>query len=136
MNTKRRYSGIQDILQGLKWSDCCHFLALMSIAEEVIDEPVDFLELIRIAKEHRLIDDEFTVLDNCGLLAAMTGKTWVQTEVSTLPDVILDNEYTEVIYYNPRTKFKHFRRRGFDTLKDSVTVREGYILNYRIYKYT
>lgn len=136
MNTTRRYAGIQTILQNLKWSDCCHFLALCSIAEEVNDEPIDLIDLIRVARDNKLIDDEFTVLDNCRLLAVMTGKSWVQTEVSQLPETILDNEYTEVIYYNPRTKFKHYRRRRFDTLVKSVTVSEGYVFAYRIYKWS
>lgn len=134
-DTKTRYSGIQSELK-VCGSEGCHFLSLLSIAEEVIKEPIDLLDAIRLAKDNNLIDDEFTVLDNCALLCVLTGKSWRQSEVGTLPDIILDNEYTEVIYYNPRTKFKHYRRRGFDTLKNSVTVKEGRVFAYRIYKHS
>jgi len=135
-NTKRRYSGIQTILQDLDFHQSCHFLALCSIAEEVNGEPIDFLDVIRVAFENKLIDKEFFVQDNCGLLSVLTGKSWAMTEVGELPEVINDNEYTEAIYFNPRTKFKHFRRRGFDTLENSVTVKEGYISSYRIYRWS
>ncbi len=135
MNVKVRYSGIQNELESCG-KEGCHFLTLLSIAEETINEPIDLLDAIRLCKENNVLADDFFVKDNCGLLCILTGKSWTMAEVSVLPDVINDNEYTEAIYFNPRTKFKHYRRRGFDTLKDSVTVKEGDVIAYRIYKWS
>lgn len=134
-STKKRYSGIQTIL-GACGEGGCHFLTLCSIAEETNEEPVDLIYAIRLALDNKLMNKEFYVTDNCALLMCLTGKTWTQTEVKELPEIINDNEYTEAIYFNPRTQFKHFRRRGFDTLVDSVTVKEGNVIAYRIYKWS
>ena len=49
-------------------------------------------------------------------------------------EVINDNEYTVAVWYNERTQFKHFRRRYFDTLLNSVTVKEGSIAYYHIFR--
>mgnify|MGYP007070351599 CR=1 FL=1 len=132
MNTKVRYSGIQTIFQGLKWSDCCHFLSLCSIAEEVNDKPIDLIEIIRMALDNKLIDEEFTVLDNCGLLCALTGKSWVQSEVKTLPEIILDNEYTEAIWYNKRTRNLYCKRRRYHyyRTKQSIYIWGEYDSNF------
>lgn len=36
-------------------------------------------------------------------------------------------------WYNPRTGLKHFKLHDWDSLKDSVTVAEGYIISYRLF---
>lgn len=136
MNTKVRYSGIQSLLQGLHFNESCHFLCLCSIAEEVNGAPIDFIGVIKLASVHNLIRKDFYVNDACALLSVMTGKTWVQGTASELPETIAANEYTEEVYYNPRTKFTHFKRRGYDTLDSSITVKEGYIKEYRIYRWS
>ena len=127
-----RYNGIQDDLKNIHEYGC-HFLTLCSIAEEYNNSPVDLIFAIQTARHNHVIDDEFTVLDNCKLLSLLTGVTWRQRTVKELPPVIGDNEYTEVVYHNKRTGYKHYRRRSVDTLRNSVTVKEGYILEYRIY---
>ena len=48
-------------------------------------------------------------------------------------------EPTNCIYYiekwhNNRTGFDHFRLHDWDSLKNSVTVREGYIEDYRVFE--
>lgn len=134
-----RYSGIQDKLKGIY--EGCHFLTLCSIAEEALQfiysNPnckVDLIDAVNLAYDKKFIDPGYEVSSNCGLLEALTpGHHWTQTTVSKLPKTIKDNQFTEVVYKNPRNNFKHYRRRSVDTLFDSVTVREGYILEYRIY---
>lgn len=130
-----RYSGMQDdfLLLG---NYGCHFLVLCSIAEEFNNEQVDVLTALQLARNTHLIDDTCFVLDNCKLLEKLTHKKWTMRTVRALPVVIADNEYTELVFHNKRTGCKHYRRRAVDTLRNSLTVKEGYILEYRIYTAT
>lgn len=134
MNTKQRYTEIQFLL-GKCGESGCHFLSLLSIIEEVNNEPVDLIEAIKVCLSKNYIDENFFVKDGDGLLEYFTGKKWTRKIVETLPSKIKDNEYTEVIYFNPRTNKFHYRRRGFDTLKSSITIKEGYILKYYIWSF-
>ena len=78
---------------------------------------------------------DFTVQNSLSLLSAFTGKVWKRKEVTNLPDVIKNNEFTIEKWFNPRTRFTHFKRRFTDTLVSSVTVKEGKIQEYYIYYY-
>lgn len=131
MSTKERYSGLQTRLDGID-SDGCYFLSLVSIAEEVNGGRVDLVDAVNKATAAGLVKDRFTVQSTEGLLAMLTGKKWARTDSKTLPKEIPDEMYTVEVWKNPRTGFTHFRRRGFDTLASSVTVREGRLDHYRI----
>lgn len=137
MIPRERYENLQTELLALH-KDGCHFLTLCSIADEYRHdhglEYIDLIWAIRTCTSKGLIDGEFYVKDNgCKILSLLTdGKKWTRKDVEILPP-IRDNDYTEAEYFNPRTQFTHFRRRYFDTLRDSVTVKEGYIRKYRIY---
>ena len=133
-NSKKRYTEIQSLLEKCGESGC-HFLSLLSIVEEVNSEPVDLIEAIKMSLAKKYIDENFFVKAGDSLLEYFTGKKWTRKIVKTLPSKIKDNEYTEAIYFNPRTNLYHYRRRGFDTLKSSVTVREGYVLKYYIWRH-
>lgn len=140
MTVKDRYSGLQTLFKTANESSC-HFLSLLSIAEEEnirlckLNPNVDLIDAIRVAQSKRWMDHEFTVTvqGSLELLKYCTGKKWTRREVTKLPSNIKDNEYTEVIHKNDKTGFKHYHRRYFDTLESSVTVRDGYILGYYIY---
>ena len=137
MAIKERYQNLQTEALALH-KDGCHFLTLCSIADEYRHTHglayVDLIWAIRICQGENLIDDEFYVNDDgCRVLSLLTdGKKWSRKDVVSLPTIGY-NDYTEAVYYNERTKFKHFRRRYLDTLRDSVTVKEGKIIQYRIY---
>lgn len=134
MKVKDRYFGLQTALK--KGGDeGCHFLTLCSIIEEVNQEPIDLIEAIKVCQSKGFMDSNFFVKAGDSLLEYFTGKKWSRRKVEILPPVIKDNEYTEAIYYNPRTEVYHYRRRGFDTVIDSVTVKEGYIIGYYIWYY-
>lgn len=134
MTVKNRYQDLQTMLKHCG-NEGCHFLALCSIIEEVNQEPVDLIEAIKVCQSKGFIDYNFFVKAGDSLLEYFTGKKWLRKKVEVLPPVIKDNEYTEVIYYNPRTECYHYRRRGFDTVTDSVTVKKGYIIGYYIWYY-
>ena len=140
MTVKDRYSGIQTLFKTANESSC-HFLSLLSIAEEEnirlgkSNPNIDLIDAIRISQSKQWMNHDFTVTvqGSLNLLKHYTGKSWTRKEVKKLPLKIKPNEYTEVIYKNDNTGFKHYRRRYFDTLENSITVRDGYILAYYIY---
>lgn len=132
MTVQQKYMGSQSLLQTIG-AEGCHFLVLCSIIEGFTGKPVDVLELAITCIKKGWMQGDCTVLkDGTQILQAMTGVKWTRKEVVKLP-VIRDNDYTEAIWYNPRTGFHHYRRRYFDTLTCSVTVTEGYIEKYYIY---
>lgn len=137
MTVKERYEHLQTIC-GIAKDSACHFLTLCSIADEYRHDHglpyIDIIESMKLLQSKGLMDGEFYVKDDgCKVLSLLTnGKKWSRKDVEKL-GVIGDNDYTEAEWFNPRTKFTHFRRRYFDTLRDSVTVKEGYIKRYRIY---
>lgn len=133
MTVREHYEYLQSIF-AVAHDNSCHFLTLCSIAEEATDQWVDVVKAMKMLQSKGLMDDEFFIKDDgCKVLSLLTnGKKWTRKDVETL-GIIHDNDYTEAEWFNPRTKFTHFRRRYFDTLRDSVTVKEGYIRRYRIY---
>lgn len=134
MNVKARYSGIQSILLACG-KEGCLFLSLLSIAEEVAGKSFDLIDVINNAFELRCISSNFYVKDSLLLLNILTGKNWKRRIVKTLPEVIKENEFTIAKYFNPNTGYFHFRRRGFDSIINSITVRDGIIKEYYIYYY-
>lgn len=134
MTVKERYSGIQSILK-IAGDNACHFLTLLSIAEEESKASIDLIEAIRVGQNKKWMDSEFTVTvtGSLALLKYYTNKKWTRREVKKLPPVIRSNEYTEAVYKNNNTGYTHYRRRGYDTLNYSVTVTEGYVEKYYIY---
>lgn len=137
MTVKERYENLQTELLAAH-TDGCHFLTLCSIADEYrYDHNMDYIDIIwavRLCQSKGLLKSDFYVNDDgCRILSLLThGKKWSRKDVEVLLP-IGDNDYTEAEWFNPRTKYTHFRRRYFDTLRDSVTVAEGYIKRYRIY---
>ena len=131
---KVRYSGIQTLLDRIGESGCL-FLALCSIIEEVTGLPADIVGIIQTSMANGWLRKDYEVKDSLSLLKAFTGKDWKRIEVPKLPDVIKDNEFTIEKWYNPRTRFTHFKRRFADTLVSSTTVKEGSIKEYYIYSY-
>lgn len=131
---KSRYIGIQSKLKSID-TDGCLFLCLCSIIEEVTGKPADIIGIVQESRGKGWLAEDYTVNDSLSLLAAFTGKTWKRNVVAKLPDVIKDNEFSIEKWYNPRTKYTHFKRRFVDTLVSSVTVKEGKIKEYYIYYY-
>lgn len=132
MRVDERYDCLQSILR-VCGDEGCHFLCLCSIAEQALGRPIDLIDAIRTSQSKGWIRKDFFVTnDGTPLLSYLTGVPWERRVSSSFP-MISTNDYIEVKYYNPRTRFTHFRRRAFDTIKDSITVKEGYIQEYYIY---
>ncbi len=127
-----RYSGIQTVFKKAGDSGCL-FLSLLSIAEEYTRLPIDFIMAYNKCLDFGLIDTDFYCKDQEKILNIFTGKVWKKTVVKELPNPVPLEMYTVAKWYNDRTDFTHFRRRGFDTLTNSVTVKEGKIIEYYCY---
>ena len=134
MNVKERYNGIQTVFE--KAGDyACLFLSLLSIAEEYTGLPVDFIVAYRKCIELGLIEKDFFCNDQEKILYELTGAKWTKTVVKELPDhPVPENMFTVEKWFNERTGLTHFKRRMFDTLESSVTVKEGYIKEYYCYE--
>jgi hypothetical protein len=132
MTVKERYAGIQSVFYNAnKYS--CLFLCLLSIAEEASWQAVDLIGVYRHCIKKHWIDDDFTCLNQTAILEYITGKHWRREVRKSLPDPVPDEMYTVEKWYNPRTGFTHFKRRGFDTLYSSNTVKEGKLKEYYCY---
>ena len=117
----------------------CLFLCLCSIAEEYNHDSrngkdFDIMTFWLACRSKGLIGDEFFCKDQERMLELATGVKWRKRAVRGLPEVVKWNEYTVEKWYNPRTKYTHFKRRWGDTLTSSVTVKEGNIKEYYVYE--
>ena len=145
MGIREKYTGLQtklsthSLLLQCMGSYSCLFLSLCSIVEEYFEkkEPtkrLDILETAMKCREKNLIDEEWTC-KSVEILEFLTGAKWRRQELKALPDEIPSNMYTVEKWYNKRTGFTHFRRRWGDTLKSSVTVKEGEIVCYYVFSH-
>ena len=132
MGSKQRYSGLQTLF-GVAYNASCLFLCMLSIAEEQIGHDIDFITAYNTCLKAKVIDEQFYCINQELILEALTGKKWTKQIVSKLPNKVPNNMYTVEKWYNPRTNFTHFKRRAFDTLKSSVTVKEGMLVEYYTY---
>lgn len=140
MTTKLRYEGFQSLAKQIN-ENACHFLCILSIAEEERERlefdnsQIDLIEAIRISESKGWLRTSDFYVKNClAILKYFTNKEWTRIKVEKLPATINGNEYTECNYYNSTTKREHFTRRSFDTLNNSITRRDGYLRYYYIYK--
>lgn len=127
---RERYEGAQSFLEV-----GCLFLSLCSIAEQVTQNDVDILGVLQYARKQGYIDenDDLTVEGQCKLLRDLTGAQWRREVLKDLPILVPDEMYTVEKWVNPRTGKTHFKRRPYDTLKNSLTVKEGARVAYYAY---
>lgn len=135
MGVKERYTDIQTILGNCHEGGCL-FLCLCSIAEEQAGKHVDLIDVIKTSMSRGWITSQFWVNDSLAILNYLTGKIWSRRTVTTLPPIMDTAEYSVMIYYNTRTRYHHYRRRGYDTLTSSTTVKEGIVEGYYIYSWS
>lgn len=136
---KARYAGIQDIIGKMMWSDCCLFLCLLEIADE-LDAKYNLLDVIHESRQKEWLSEDFTVRESTRILNLLTGKEYTRDVYSpeefqkVLDAVMPDDWFSIEKWYNGKTGFTHFRRRFCDTLRDSQTVKHGKLVEYYVYK--
>lgn len=135
---KEHYENIQTILKSVAQTGC-YFLSLCDVAEDFLaDNDLDakhsFFATLQTALKNEWLLADMTVMCPIDILAYITGFTWEMTKFSGLfpYEQQKKNEYSIICYkWNNMT---HFRRRGYDVYKNSVTVRQGFVLKTYIYK--
>jgi hypothetical protein len=128
---QRRYAGVQTFFK-----DACLFLSLSSIAEQVADTKVDILGTYAYCKQQGYINsnDDMTVEGQCRYLRDLTGKLWTREVVQQLPSPLPKNVFVVEKWKNAATGKQHFRRDFVDSLRNSLTVKEGKLIEYYLYK--
>lgn len=137
----QKYIGLQTrfmeraVMLSCMGAESCLFLCLCSIAEEWFgdfnkeERALDIAEFAVRCRDKGYIDDTWTCHTE-DILRLATGVAWRKEEVKALPAIVPNEMYTVEKWYNPRTGYTHFRRRWGDTVKDSVTVREGQFVGF------
>ena len=124
----RNYKGLQTILLNIGEGGCY----LLSICSHFKYEG-DFVELYKKLLKKGYIDKECTVLNPSGIALLLSNEKYEVTKVKTLPKLNDGDWYIEC-WYNKRTGFTHFKLPDCDTLESSVTVKEGSIVSYRLFR--
>lgn len=143
---RKKYIGLQSKLLSAKDEISqigdygCLYLCLCSIAEEFNESQhngyrVDIIADYIVCRSKGWIGSDFFVKDSVSILNYLTGEKWSRKIVESLPTEMLANTYTVEKWYNPNTKYTHFRRRWGDTLKNSNTVKNGILVGYYCYSY-
>lgn len=122
--------GIQDKLK-LLGENGCYILAILSgFGCSSLDE---MLMLTDKLIQKGLLSTTYTVLDNAEL-AKELGLTYLYSPVKPKDSLCL---FYVKEYYNERTGFTHFvlcmNGKEYDTLENSITVKEGVVRSYRIF---
>lgn len=123
------YIGKQTLMKNLGDNGCYILSILESIGIQNTDAQLD---LIKVLINDGFLSKECFVQDN-NKLAARLGCTYKYTKIKPSDEKVYIKEY-----FNERTGFTHFvlcvDGKDFDTLDSSVTVKEGYVRSYRIFK--
>ena len=125
------YSGIQDEIKLLGNYGCAFLCANYILGNDIEVLP----KKISICKNNKSLDFDYTVADWNKLFNSLQGERVFTVEKTSVWTTNFD--YCIGMYFNPATKHTHFvvldkeKNIVFDPLKNSVTVRDGYLANYR-----
>ena len=132
-------AGIQNTLLKELCESGCYFLSIIYIAEK--NSPYLSVDVIRFAIEcidNKLLGKDFTVIRPNKILGRLLDKEVTIISLSEKEKNLLQTmEYKEVInnWYNPKTGLYHFNTDDWDSLLNSKTVKEGYIVGYRVFNW-
>ena len=132
-------AGIQNTLLKELYESGCYFLSIIHIAEK--NTPYLSVDVIRFAIEcidNKWLEKDFTVIRPNKILGRLLDKEVSVISVSGKEKELLQTmEYKAIVncWYNPKTGFHHFNTDEFDSLVNSKTVKEGYIVGYRVFNW-
>lgn len=124
----RNYNGIQTKLETISKYGCY----LLSIASH-FNYDGDIVELYDVLLEKKYIAEDCTILNPDEIAWEISGVKYNCFKVTELPKLNDGDWYVEC-WHNKRTGLTHFKLPDTDTLKNSVTVKEGNIIGYRYFK--
>lgn len=134
MQSNNIKSGIQNGLIKNLYDYGCYFLCICYIAEKHNKYlSVDIIKFANECIENKWLKADFTVVRPDLILGKLLGKTVTVVSVESLDNM----EYKEKVncWYNKRTNYTHFNLDDFDSLSNSVTVKEGKIISYRLFSW-
>ena len=132
-------AGIQNTLLKQLYESSCYFLSIIHIAEK--NSPYLSVDVIRFAIEcidNKWLKTDFTVIRPDKILGRLLDKEVSVISVSRKEkDLLQTMEYKAVVncWYNPKTGLYHFNCGDWDSLINSKTVKEGYIISYRVFNW-
>jgi hypothetical protein len=132
--------GVQDFLRTVG-EEGCYALTLCKIAEFCSRTPELFVaggavSLIEGGIQRGLIKTDMTVLDGAGFLSLATLPEWTK-EYKDAGYKPVKGDYLVAEWFNKRTGNTHFTLEypvKWNSLANSVTVKEGAIRSYRLYR--
>lgn len=117
----------------------CYFLCLVHIAEK--ENTYLAVDVVRFAIEcisNGWLKKDFTVVRPDLILGKLLEKTVTVTVIDEKDKKSFDKLSHKAIincWYNKRTGFTHFNCDDWDSLENSVTVKEGKIASYRVFSW-
>ena len=131
--------GIQNTLLKELYKSGCYFLSLIHTAEK--NSAYLSVDVVRFAIEcidNGWLEKDFTVIRPDKILGRLLDKEVSVVSVSEKEKGLLKTmEYKAVIscWYNPNTALYHFNTDDWDSLVNSKTVKEGFIVGYRVFNW-
>ena len=132
-------AGIQNTLLKELYESGCYLLSVIHTAEK--NSPYLSVDIIRFAIEcidNKWIKNDFTVIMPDKILGKLLDKEVTVISLNGKEkDLLKTIEYKKVInkWYNPKTGLYHFNTDDWDSLVNSKTVNEGYIVGYRVFNW-
>ena len=132
-------AGIQNTLLKELYENGCYFLSIIHTAEK--NSAYLSVDVIRFAIEcidNKWLKTDFTVIRPDKILERLIDKEVSVISVSRKEkDLLQTMEYKAVVncWYNPKTGLYHFNTDDWDSLVNSKTVKEGYIISYRVFNW-
>ena len=132
-------AGIQNTLLKELYENGCYFLSIIHTAEK--NSAYLSVDVIRFAIEcidNKWLKTDFTVIRPDKILGRLLDKEVSVISVSRKEKEMLQTmEYKAVVncWYNPKTRLYHFNCGDWDSLINSKTVKEGYIVGYRVFNW-
>jgi hypothetical protein len=126
--------GAQDFIKTVG-EEGCYALTLCKIAE-ISSIGFDVLEAIEYGIRKGYIADDMTVKDGAALLTDITKRKWT-VEWQPARHQSKEGDFLVAEWYNKGTRLTHFTLEypeKWNSLKNSVTVKEGAIRSYRVYR--
>lgn len=124
-------SGIQNTILKSMAEYGCYFLCICELGERITGNKVDVIDFALHCQNKGYLDFDFTVLNPGRILGMLTKKYYDVTKSKEHDDKA---DYRVLMYHNDKTGLTHFRLDDWDSLTDSITVKEGKIIGYRNFK--
>ena len=105
----------------------CYFIDLCKVIEMETRKEINLIDMAYYAIQRNYMGNDFEMK-----LPAKFLEDFLNTKVTIHYTTTKPNtRYYVECWYNDRTGYTHFKLPDWDSLTDSVTVKEGYIKSYR-----